>query len=170
MIAENPTALQILMNEDLFLTTEDRIQEEKLILQVLPEESAIIIEEKPAPQFTYIGKNLKKFLVLTAEGLHENHLKALENTLTRKQMSLDDVAVVDFSAYDKISFDQLNASFMPLKLVCFGLKPELLGLPQIGFNEVGTYSNCRILYTYSFSEMLGNKDKTKLFWEPMKVL
>jgi hypothetical protein len=173
MIAEQATALRILMNDDLYLTTEDRWQETVPIPVTLVEEPAPIIStQKPIviPAFKYIGKNLKKFLVLTNEVIQENHLKALENTLLRKQMSLDDVAVVDYSAYNAFNFEQLNAFFMAQKIVCFGLKPEMLGLQEVIINQINTYPDYQILYTYSFSEMLGDKEKTKAFWEPMKIL
>lgn len=165
-------ALRILMNDDLYLTTQDLHQETAFAPATLTEPEPIISTEKPSiiPEIKYIGKNLKNFLILTHETIQDNHLKALENTLLRKQMSLDDVAVVDFSAYQSFDFEQLNASFMAQKVVCFGLKPELLNLPEAAFNQINTYPDYQILYTFSFSEMLGDKQKTKAFWEPMKIL
>ncbi|MGI4022185.1 MAG: hypothetical protein ACRYFA_11825 [Janthinobacterium lividum] len=171
MIAEQATALRILMNDDLYLTTEDLQKETVFIPITLSEpEPNILIEEPIVPEFKYIGKNLKNFLILTNETILENHLKALENTLLRKQMSLEDVAIVDYAAYNAFSFEQINASFMAQKIVCFGLKPEVLDLPEATVNHINTYPNYQILYTFSFSEMLGDKEKTKAFWEPMKIL
>jgi len=170
MLTEDLTALRILMNEDLYLTSEDSLREDNPDPVALVAEPVIIIEKEPAPNFVYLGKNLKNFLILTQEKLQENHLKALENTLGRKQLSLDDVAVVDFSAFNSTTFKELNAVFMPQKLVLFGLKPETLGLPKIELNTITSYENCKILYTYSLNEMLGNKEKTKAFWEPMKLI
>jgi len=169
MIAENP-ALHILMNEDLYLTSDDSFRKEKHDQKVLLEEQVLSPGKDIAPDLIFAGKNLKNFLILTNEALQEGHLKALENTLLRKQLSLEDVAVVDFAAYEDVKFEQINASFMPLKLVCFGLKPEILGLPETTINQIKTNAACRILFTYSFTEMLGNKEKTKAFWEVMKVL
>lgn len=165
-------ALRILMNDDLYLTTQDLQQETAFAPATLTEPEPIISTEKPIviPEIKYIGKNLKNFLILTHETIQDNHLKALENTLLRKQMSLDDVAIVDFSAYQSFNFEQLNASFMAQKVVCFGLKPEFLNLPEAVFNQINTYPDYQILYTFSFSEMLGDKQKTKSFWEPMKIL
>jgi hypothetical protein len=173
MIAEHATALRILMNDDLYLTTNDRLHETVPIpVTVVEEPAPIILTEKPIviPEFKYIGKNLKDFLVLTDEAVQEKHLKALESTLLRKQMSLDDVAVVDYSAYNSFNFQQLNTSFMAQKVVSFGLKPEQLNLPEAAFNHINTYPDYQILYTFSFTEMLGDKEKTKAFWEPMKNL
>ena len=172
MLTEHAAAFRILMDDDLYLTKEDWFKENTFVASPAAEESAgtLPTEEINIPKFEFSGKNLKNFLILTDETLQENHLKALESTLSRKQMSLDDVAVVDLSNYRNTNFEQLNAVFMPQKLVFFGLKPETLGLPTTELNQIGTYADYQILYTYSFNEMLGNKEKTKAFWEPMKTL
>ncbi len=170
MLTEEAAALQILMNEDLYLTKNDLLWEEKPVECISSEKPVAELPKKTKTEFSSIGKNLKHFLILTDQKLNDNQLKALENTLARKQMNFDDVAIVDFSAYQNVSFKELHASFMPLKLVCFGLKPKDLSLPETTLNEIRQEPNYLILYTYSFTEMLGNKDKTKAFWDAMKTL
>lgn len=170
MQTEQAAALRILMDEDLYLTTNDFDWERKPAEVISLEELALTNQKKPKQEFTFLGKNLKNFLILTDQKLNDNQLKALENTLARKQISFDDVAVLDFSAYSTTNLDDLHASFMPQKLVCFGLNPKELGLPEVTLNEIHQQHNCQILYTYSFTEMLGNKEKTKAFWEAMKAL
>lgn len=166
MTTDHVAALQILMNDDLYLTQAD-LQQESFVA-ALVEPAIIIPEEKVTQKIEFIGKNLQNFLILTEELIPNNHLKALESTLLRKQLSLDDVAIMNFSAQDNLSFEELNTSFMPQKLVSFGLNPETINLPKTELNQLTSFNNCRILYTYSFNEMLGNKEKTKAFWEPMK--
>ncbi len=171
MIAGHEAALRILMNDDLYLDLRDLEQKEIYFNKVLSEKPvSVYVEEEPKPAFIFIGKNQKNFLILINEALPENHLKALESTLLRKQLVLDDVAILDYATTANKNFADVNASFMPQKMVCFGLKPEDLGLPEAKFNEISSYENLQILYTYSFTEMLGNKEKTKAFWEPMKIL
>lgn len=170
MLTEEAAALRILMNEDLYLAKNDWVQEEKPVKAILPEEPVVGLTKKLKTEFTFVGKNLKNFLILTNQKFNDNQLKALENTLTRKQMSFEDVAIIDFSAYQNIGFEGLHASFMPQKLVCFGLKPKDLGLLEAAMNQISILPNYQILYTYSFTEMLGNKEKTKAFWEAMKIL
>lgn len=165
MTIENTTALQILMNDDLYLTQADLHKESFAAVFV---EAEIVLPEIPSRKIEFLGKNLQNFLVLTEKLILDNHLKALESTLLRKQLSLDDVAIVDFSAQDDLTFEELNASFMPQKLVSFGVNSEKINLPETDLNQLTTFGNCQILYTYSFEEMLGNKEKTKAFWEPMK--
>ena len=168
MIAEDKAALRILMNDDLYLILSDLVSTETLQTEIKTEPA---LPEQPAiPEIIFQGKNIQNFLILTNEPIAENHLKALESTLLRKQLTLDDVALVDLSALNPIAFEQLNTSFMPQKLVLFGLSPELINLPKQEMNRITTFSNCQILYTYSFDEMLGNKEKTKAFWEPMKMI
>ncbi len=168
MTTENIAALQILMDDDLYLTQADLQQ--KNFVAVLLEPEINILEEPVTREIGFIGKNLQNFLILTEEVIQDNHLKALENTLLRKQLTLEDVAMVNVSAYNNLSFEELNASFMPQKLVSFGLNLETIHLPKTELNQITIFENCRILYTYNFDEMLGNKEKTKAFWEPMKNL
>jgi hypothetical protein len=170
MLTEQAAALQILMNEDLYLTANDLVWKEKPAETVLVEEPVSEILKEPKPTFNFIGKNLKNFLILTDQQLNENQLKALENTLARKQMTFDEVAVVDFSAYPTTKFEEVHAFFMLQKLVCFGLKPANLGLEEVTLNKIHQEADYQILYTFSFNEMLGNKEKTKAFWEAMKTL
>ena len=170
MQTEQAVALQILMNDDLYLTPDDLFWKAEEVQNTLLEEPAVAIKQEAKPAINFFGKNLKNFLILTEQQLNDNQLNALENTLARKQMSFDDVAVVDFSAHKKFNIEDLYASFMPQKLVCFGLKAEDLGLPEATLNEIYNQLPYKILYTYSFTEMLGNKDKTKAFWEAMKAI
>ncbi|RYE27872.1 MAG: hypothetical protein EOP42_18410, partial [Sphingobacteriaceae bacterium] len=60
MIAQ-ATALRILMNDDLYLTTEDLQQETVRIPVTLAEPEPIVPIEEPVvvSEFKYIGKNLK---------------------------------------------------------------------------------------------------------------
>lgn len=166
MTTENGTALQILMNDDLYLTQAD-LQQESFVA-ALAEPEIVILEKPVAREIKFIGEYLQNFLILTEELIQDTHLKALESTLLRKRLSLNDIAIINFSAQDSLSFEELNASFMPQKLVLFGLNPETINLPKTELNQLTSFDNCQILYTYSFDEMLGNKEKTKAFWEPMK--
>ncbi len=168
MIAESAAALGILMNDDLYLSREDLSRENTNIILAEPE--AVLPEEGFIPTIQFLGKNLKNFLILTNEVILENHLKALVNTLSRKQLTLDDVALVDFSIQNNLTIAQLHTVFMPQKLVLFGLNSAKINLPETEINQVVRVDDLEILYTYSFTEMLGNKDKTKAFWEPMKNL
>lgn len=167
MITENATALRILMNDDLYLSQADLFLENTIPVLAEPEP---ILSEPAAPEIQFLGKNQQHFLILTNAPIQENHLKALESTLLRKQLTLDDVALLDFSVQNTLTFQQLDASFMPQKLVLFGLKPETLDLAEVEFNQVKSVDHMQVLHTYSFEEMLGNKEKTKAFWEPMKNL
>ncbi|RYE36032.1 MAG: hypothetical protein EOP42_04840 [Sphingobacteriaceae bacterium] len=168
MIAESAAALQILMNDDLYLSREDL--QNSFPAKITVETELVTIEEPVQPEISFTGKNLKNILVLTDAPVLENHLKALENTLLRKQLSLDDVALVDFSANANLTYQNLHTSFMPQKLILFGLNPARINLSETVLNQIVCIDDLEILHTYSFDEMLGNKDKTKAFWEPMKNL
>ena len=80
------------------------------------------------------------------------------------------MAIIDYSKIKGVVLDDLIEKFHPQKMIFFGIDNKSLGLPEPAVNEVIIYKNIRTLVTYSFSEMLGNKEKTRAYWEPMKAL
>ncbi|RYE35996.1 MAG: hypothetical protein EOP42_04955, partial [Sphingobacteriaceae bacterium] len=76
MIVENAAALRILMNDDLYLTPSDLSWENTPVAFAEPE--VILAVKEVKPEISFLGKNLKNFLILTNEAILESHLKALD--------------------------------------------------------------------------------------------
>lgn len=132
----------------------------------------------PAPTlarpYNYIGGYQKKFLVLVSYPGHDamdpTHLAALENAITRKGMSLDDAAIVNISKYPGHDIRAIGGHFKPQKLLFLGTAAVPAGFTPPPFNQLAKVGKSDALYTYSFNEMMGNKEMTKAFWEQMKML
>lgn len=126
------------------------------------------------PVFNYIGKNQKNFLIAFYAGgagqLAPKHFEALSNTLQRKGLSVDDVAMVDIGAYPNATIAQIGAYFAPARVLILGSQSLLPGWDRLKLNIITQGSKYAALYTYSFDEMMGDKDKVKAFWEQMKNL
>ena len=197
MIIENPAALQFIINEQIYLSKNDvgnltqqapagAVAEEPLPVvatEVTPEpgiaEAPIAIEHAPAIEtpvlnFNYLGKNAKGFLIIChypgLETMDEKHLAALTSTLQRKELSLDDVAIVNLAKHNDVDTEQIHAFFKPQRLLLLGAQSRLPGWDALTLNLLTNISGYTALYTHSFTDMMGDRDKTKAFWEQMKQL
>jgi hypothetical protein len=132
-----------------------------------------VTEQTPVTTFKYLGCNQKSFLILThypaEQFITEAHLTALLNTITRLNFSQDDVAIINLSAYPEVSWQQLADFFKPAKLLVLGTAALPAQMPNLPQNQVQQLDACQALYTFSFNEMMGNKENTKAFWNQIKT-
>lgn len=128
----------------------------------------------PARPYNYIGNYQNNFLILVSYPDHEvigpAHLAALKSTIERKGMSLDDAAIVNVSKYPGHDIRAIGGHFKPQKLLFLGKAAIPGGFTPPPFNQLAKVGKSDALYTYSFDEMMGNKEITKAFWEQMKML
>jgi len=142
-------------------------------------ETSVVSEPEPSIQtpvtsFNYSGKNGKAFLIVChypgLEGMDEKHLAALTNTLQRKQLSLDDVAIINLAQHAGATAKQLHAFFKPTKLLILGKQGILPGWDTLVFNQLLEKNGFKALLTDSFADMMADREKAKAFWEQMKQL
>ena len=135
--------------------------------------SATSAATETAPTFKHLGNNQKNFLILAyypaEEFMAQAHLTALLNTITRLNFSQDDVAIVNLSQYPGASWPQLLEFFKPVKLLILGNAALPAQMPNLPQNAVQQIDACQALYTFSFDEMMGNKENTKAFWNQIKT-
>ncbi|MFD1257099.1 hypothetical protein ACFQ3S_09850 [Mucilaginibacter terrae] len=166
----NPDAPQTATVEPAFAAAD--MEADTTTASASPTTSAII-EQTYAPTFKYLGNNQKSFLILThypaEQFIAEAHLTALLNTVTRLNFSQDDVAIVNLSANPAVSWPQLADFFNPAKLLVLGAAALPAQMPNLNQNEVQQLNACLALYTFSFDEMMGNKENTKAFWNQIKT-
>jgi hypothetical protein len=138
-----------------------------------PVQPPVVTEQTPVLQFKYLGGNQKNFLVLCcyadAEFIASAHLTALISTITRINYSQDDIAIVNLINYPKTTWPELVSYFGPKKLLVLGSKALPATLPKLNQNEAQHLDECQALYTFSFDEMMGNKENTKAFWNQIKT-
>ncbi|RYU86939.1 hypothetical protein EWM62_17465 [Mucilaginibacter terrigena] len=125
-------------------------------------------------EFNYLGKNNKNFLVLVnypnEEHIAAAHLPALESILKRKELSLDDVAILNVNKYAPVKLAALAAYFKPTRLVIMGSDSMPDGIGNLPLNKPLQGKKTHVLYSFSFDEMMSSNDNKKTFWEHMKTL
>lgn len=142
-------------------------------IAVAPQTPEPIIQTVEA-EFNYLGKNNKKFLVLvnyaTEKHITEAHLAALQNILKRKDLDLDDVAILNVNKYAPVKLAALAAYFAPTRLVIMGKDALPEGIGNLPLNQPLQGKKTHVLYSFSFDEMMSSNDNKKIFWEHMKTL
>jgi len=126
------------------------------------------------PNFAYLGDFAQKFLVIVSypnqDVMEAGHLKALESTITRKEMSMGDVAIFNIGKYPGTDLKAIARFFKPKRMLLLGRDSFPIGLADQPLNQLTLLGTCQLLYSDSFTDMMGNKEKTKAFWEQMKML
>ncbi len=193
MIIENPAALQFFMTDEIYLSRSDIASlstlplvvadadepapvtppasvAKPLVEQALVAPAAVI--ETPVLSFNYLGKNAKAFLIIChyQDTIDEKHLAALTSTLQRKELGLDDVAILNVAQYANATVRQIHSFFKPSRLLILGKQGILPGWDTLVFNQVLEKNGFKALYTDSFADMMTDRDKAKAFWEQMKQL
>jgi hypothetical protein len=192
---ENPVALRFILQDELYLLNTDKSLYENIVMAApIAEEATPIITEampiarQPEPviaalqpevktlpvSFNYLGKNLKNFLVLVhypdLDFIDEPHLTALINIIKRKELAIDDLAIVNLAKQVNTHYDELIKFFKPAKLLVLGNKALPQGIPPLVLNTPKSLGGSTSLYSFAFGEMMESTDNKKAFWEQMKTL
>ncbi len=172
-----PGQLTYFLPEELYLLKADKGfygQPTARVEETPAEQPVAALIETPAPVFKYKGGNQKNFLILThypgTDFIADAHLAALTSTLGRLDFAIDDTAIVNINHYSDNTWNQLVEYFKPKKLMVLGKSALPANMSPLPLNQVIETAGCRALYTFSFDEMMGQKENTKLFWNQIKTL
>jgi len=167
---ENPAALRFIIDEDLYLLEKDKTP----TTISAPGISAPGPIETPLPGFKYLGLNKKNFLVIVHYAAHEfiddAHLTALQNILKRKELDLDDVAILNLANHADFTYQQVTTYFKPERLLLMGEKALPKNTNTLPLNQPQALGSSQALYSFSFDEMMSSNDNKKVFWDQMKNL
>ncbi|MDN3584111.1 hypothetical protein [Mucilaginibacter flavus] len=196
MKVENPVALRFILQDELYLLKADKATYENLavaeptiaesvVTAPIVEEAPVItptqipvitppapiIETKPL-SFNYMGKNQKSFLVLvhypSLEFIDEAHLTALTNIIKRKDLEVNDLAILNLATYPDTKYDELQQFFKPAKVLILGKNALPAGIPALTLNAPKSLGSSNGLFSFSFGEMMDNVEYKKAFWEQVK--
>lgn len=190
MKVDNPNAFRFIMQDEVYLLEQDKgvkpVAETPSVAEaqpipatpepVLPAPQAIPepVVGTPNITFNYLGSNNKNFLILvnytTDEFIAAAHLTALENIIKRKELALDDVAILNLANHPQANLDLISDYFKPAKLLIMGQSSVPAGIAQPKLNELFKLNGHDALYSFSFAEMMESNDNKKAFWDQMKKL
>jgi len=94
-----------------------------------------IAPENKQDEWKYLGENKKKALVVVryADVTHlpEKQLSFLTKLLAACNLSIGDVAILNFQHYNSTSFDKIINCFKPKVVLLFDVEPGEFGMPMI---------------------------------------
>jgi hypothetical protein len=164
---EDTHALRFILQDELYLLDED-----KSLYSGTPITQPEIQTQQPV--FNYLGSNKKNFLVLVSYDEHEfmqdEHLAALESVLGRMGYTRDDVAILNLPKAGSAIQEDIVAYFEPKTMVVLGKNAIPAGTVNLKFNGIEVSGNTKVLYTFSFDEMMTDVANKKVFWEQVKNL
>jgi hypothetical protein len=190
---ENPVALRYLLQDELYLLNTDKLlytegaiapppaeQPAAPIIPVVPtvkEPEPVTVAPTPEVKtppltFNYLGKNLKNFVVLVhypnLEFIDDAHLTALTNIIKRKDLAIDDLAIVNLAHHSTAKYDELLTFFKPTKLLILGSAALPQSIAPLTLNVPKPLGALTALQSFSFGEMMDSVDNKKAFWEQVK--
>jgi DNA polymerase III psi subunit len=197
---DNPNAFRFIMPDELYLLPQDKVAPPAPEIAepvaaavepvIAPQVAATVepvnttqaapVTEAPqpikttGPAFNYLGNNNKRFLILVdypnEEFIAAAHLAALENILKRKELVLDDVAILNVNKYQPVTIAKIAELLKPEKMVIMGKDALPQGIGNLVLNTPVQGRKTNVLYSFSFDEMMSSNDNKKAFWEQMKTL
>jgi len=159
----NPYALRYLLNETVYafeITKKDGEPNEEPLVEL-------------SPDYEFLGGNKKQILYIVENQAHayfsSGALDAFSRTINALGLSMEDIAVFNIVEHT-INFDQICTYFSPQKIILAGASPTQLTLNNLSLNDPLTINNVKVLYTFSFEEMLTDIERKKTFWQQVKTL
>lgn len=161
----NPYALRYLLNETVYdfeITKKDREPNEEPLVEV-------------SPDYQFLGGNKKQILYIVDNQadayFSSGALDAFSKTINALGLSMEDIAVFNIAKHTPIiDFDQVCTYFNPQKVILAGASPTQLTLNNLSLNDPITINSVKVLYTFSFEEMLTDVERKKTFWQQVKTL
>lgn len=170
MKIENPIAFNFIMQDDLYLLSNDKALYNNL--DAVPEPD--MEEQTPPVIYNYSGGYKKKFLIIChytgLDTMVEKHLIALQSILNRMGFTLDDVALFNSANYPDVKINALMDFFKPGKLLLLGNDSLPAGMETLVLNKIVQLGLCPALFSFSFDEMMDDQVHKKIFWEELKRL
>lgn len=166
MRVEDANAFRFIFEDEIYL-----LEQDKKHYTNTPNSKPEI--KTPSPEFNYLGGNKKSFLILVNYTGHElmpdDHLAALENVLTRKGISRDEIALLNL-AKNINDHKVIIEYFKPKTLLILGKTAMPAAMSEPLFNQITQQQSLNVLYTFGFDEMMDNVANKRTFWDQVKNL
>lgn len=120
-------------------------------------------------EISSLGGNQKKILFLVnnpeTKFLDNDEMILLTNLITACQLSMEDIALVNYFNSDKLNYKDLVEYFQSEKILLFGISATEMDLPFIIPDfQVQSYDKKLFMAAPALSEFINNKDLKKNLW------
>lgn len=174
-------ALRLFFTDDIYLVKEPdalqhaKLQEEtSLAGKVMVQESGPVVLETTVPEFKFLGNNKRSILILVND--HENDVsdekgrELLRKIVKSVNLTADDFALLNYSGYPNVSFNQLQARFSSVIVFAFGVSPKHLGLNDHPENIMVTEGAVKLIFSAELRKLEEDQNSKKVLWGSLKQL
>ena len=187
-LTDNAAALRMFFTEDIYLAGTEPLgvpvqtvaaASSAAPAQATTEVAAMPAVASPVPPaantvFKYLGKNQKNVLIIVNDQQNEvssdRGKELLRNIVKAIQLSANDFALVNYSAYEGAQFTEMTTFFSSKLVMIFGVQPSLLGLgdqpKHIIFMEAAT----QVVYSDNLDLLAEDQTGKKTLWGSIKKL
>ncbi len=147
----------------------------ELYSQVLIETTATAVPEPAPPLFHSLGGNAKNILVVVASKketfLPEGELTFLTSILSACQLTLADIALVNFLKLETRDYQSLVQYFNSQTVLLFNVTPLELGLPfHFPHFQIQAFNKCTYLSAPELRLVENDKQLKKDLWMALKTI
>jgi DNA polymerase III psi subunit len=120
-------------------------------------------------QIDFLGGNEKKIIFLINDSQNkfpgDIQIKFINDLLTACQLTMTDIALVNFSYVNSINYRELTSRLHPKKVLIFGLSADKLDLPfTIPFFQMQNFQEQVYMMSPSIAELQTNVELRKQLW------
>ena len=123
----------------------------------------------------FLGGNKKNILVVVNSStdvyLADDALNFLSGILKACNLTLEDIALVNFAKLAINDPAELIEQFEPSKIIFFGQEPVTMGFPlQFPYYQIQEFNGKKLLYAPGLETLAADKPQKLLLWEALKKL
>ena len=160
----------------------DNIQLPSFLVQELYKKSLIESENNQlstdslkTSDFSFLGKNQKKILIIVSEEnvvyLTDKNLELLVGMLSACNLSLNDVALVNYDRNRQLEYQTIQDKFNPEVIIFFGIEPSTLSFPlQFPEYQLQSYNRQTYLSVPSLTLLSEQIPEKKKLWVCLQKL
>lgn len=161
----SPETVRILYRSSLVANTE----------ALTPAEELPANEKEKNIEIKKLGKNKKKIVFVVNNPKNtfadDEEMTLITNLLNACDLSLDDIALINYDKNKDATNRHINESFRPKIEIVFGVSCAQLQLPfNVPYFQTYEFDNCTYLFNPPLREFLSNSTLKRNLWQCLKTI
>lgn len=126
-------------------------------------------------QIAFLGGNEKHFIFLVKNAeckfLNDSELNFLSSLLSACNITMADIAVINFSNCKELDYRKISSQFKGCKVLCFGVSAGEIDLPfNIPYFQVQSFKESQYIFSPSLEAIKEDTDAKKELWGALQRL
>lgn len=159
------------------------VQESAVVYQADPAISPVIPALNPLPNanpvkkeitFKFLGNNKRNILILVNDAENEvsdeKGRELLRKIVKSVNLTAGDFALLNYSGYTQVTFEQLQACFSSVLVFAFGVSPADLGMKPCAENSIVNDGTVRLIFSSELRKLDADPVSKKVLWASLQQL